>query len=490
MLRNYRALVSLGSSGSTPDLIHRIELGEAELWIWDAEGSRESSRCESPSSGHGIPGGTRKWSECGESAAGTQDPTSHRGIHAQDTVHPQGKLSQRPDLATQQRLPVGQRRHRCIDCGKRFRKPSGLIQHQCAHTRERPYYCSDCGKAFAESSKLKIHQRTHTGERPYHCTDCGKSFTQIAHLRTHQRTHTGERPYRCTDCGKGFNSANMLTLHWRTHTGKRPYHCADCSKSFAESSKLRIHQRTHTGERPYHCTDCGKDFAQIANLRTHQRTHTGERPYHCTDCGKGFAQMAHLRTHQRTHTRERPYYCSDCGKAFAESSKLKIHQRTHPGERPYHCADCGKDFAQIAHLRTHQRTHTPGSGQSHCFFILKIQGFGSVFTYANCMGQKELESFQIKVSEINQEQDSSLLQATGLETAEPVEVMEELIHEYGEEHALRVTQDILRGMNRVTLAQRLMQATRTDASRENECELCPREKVRTVLLQGYCTCQG
>lgn len=77
------------------------------------------------------------------------------------------------------------------------------------------------------------------------------------------------------------------------------------------------------------------------------------------------------------------------------------------------------------------------------------------------MGQKELESFQIKVSEINQEQDSNPVACNRLETAEPVEVMEELIHEYGEEHALRVTQDILRGMNRVTLAQRLMEATRT-----------------------------
>ncbi|CAM2115240.1 unnamed protein product [Caretta caretta] len=122
MLRNYQALVSLGYSGSTPDLIHRIELGEAELWIQDAEDSRETSGPESPSSGHGIPGGTRKWSECGESAAGKQDSTSHRGIHAQDTVHPQGKLSQRPDLATHQRLPVGQRRHRCIDCGKRVKE--------------------------------------------------------------------------------------------------------------------------------------------------------------------------------------------------------------------------------------------------------------------------------------------------------------------------------------------------------------------------------
>ncbi|XP_053882131.1 zinc finger protein 350-like [Malaclemys terrapin pileata] len=50
MLRNYQALVSLGYSNSKPDLIHRIEVGETELCIRDAESSRESSGPESPSS--------------------------------------------------------------------------------------------------------------------------------------------------------------------------------------------------------------------------------------------------------------------------------------------------------------------------------------------------------------------------------------------------------------------------------------------------------
>ncbi|XP_074812720.1 zinc finger protein 92 homolog [Natator depressus] len=163
MLRNYRALVSLGYSGSTPDLIHQIEVGEAELWIRDAEDSRESSGPESPFRGLGILGGTRTQSECGESTVGKQDSTSHRGIHAQDAVHPRGKLSQRPDLATHQRLPMGQRPHHCIDCAKRFSNPSALNQHQCTHTREWLHRCSDCGKDFAQSSTLRTHQRTHRG---------------------------------------------------------------------------------------------------------------------------------------------------------------------------------------------------------------------------------------------------------------------------------------------------------------------------------------
>ncbi|CAM5118726.1 unnamed protein product [Eretmochelys imbricata] len=219
MLRNYQALVSLGSSGSKPDLIHRIELGEAELWIQDAKGSTVHSGPESPSSGLRIPGGTRTQSECGESTAGTQNPTAHRGIHAQDTVHPRGRLRQRLDLATHQRLPMGRCPHRCIDCGKRFSDPSALTQHRCMPTGEQPYCCADCGRRFRWSSVLKIHQRTHTGERPDHCADCGKGFAQFAHLKRHQRTHTGELPYNCIDCGKSFAQSSNLRLHQRTHRG-------------------------------------------------------------------------------------------------------------------------------------------------------------------------------------------------------------------------------------------------------------------------------
>ncbi|CAM4564419.1 unnamed protein product [Lepidochelys olivacea] len=266
MLRNYQALVSLGYSGSTPDLIHRIEVEEAELWIQDAEDSRESSGPESPSrAGLGILGGPRTPSECGESVAGTQDPTAHKRIHAQDAVRPPNKLSKR--------LPMG----RC------------------------PYRCADCGKSFRQSSILRTHWFTHTGERPHRCADCGKGFAQSSHLRAHQCTHTGERPHRCADCGKGFAWSSSLRAHQRTHTGERPYCCADCGKRFFRSSHLRTHQSTHTGERPHHCADCGKRFSRSSHLRRHQRTHTGERPHRCADCGKGFAWSSSLRAHQRTH---------------------------------------------------------------------------------------------------------------------------------------------------------------------------------------------
>ncbi|XP_074854297.1 uncharacterized protein LOC142014919 [Carettochelys insculpta] len=91
------------------------------------------------------------------------------------------------------------------------------------------------------------------------------------------------------------------------------------------------------------------------------------------------------------------------------------------------------------------------------------------------LGEAELENFRSKVMELDQEQGSSPMPREKMETAVPQTVMEELIHEYGEERALRMTQDILRGMKKVALAKTLMEASKTDPWREKQCELCPRE---------------
>ncbi|XP_075769135.1 uncharacterized protein LOC142821594 isoform X2 [Pelodiscus sinensis] len=304
----------------------------------------------------------------GNHPGGGQDKSSHRSRGEKrntETVQQKIPHQQSPCTCSDSETPIehqrahtGEKPFKCSDSGKSFSQHLHFTNHQILHIRETPHNCSDCGKSFSRSDHLVRHRRTHTGDKPFNCSDCGKSFLRSSHLVTHRRAHTGEKPFNCSDCGKSFRQNSHLVNHRKTHSGDKPFNCSECGKSFSRSEHLVTHRRTHTGDKPFNCCECGKSFSRSEHLVTHRRTHTGEKPFNCFDCGKSFNEKSHLVRHRRTHTGERPFNCSDCEKSFSTSSELVIHRRTHTGEKPFNCSDCGKSFRKRSNLVTHRRRHT------------------------------------------------------------------------------------------------------------------------------------
>ncbi|NXB65830.1 ZSC20 protein, partial [Struthidea cinerea] len=56
--------------------------------------------------------------------------------------------------------------------------------------------------SFIRRSDLVVHKQLHIGEKRYRCLECGKSFRQRPNLIRHQKIHTGEQPYKYLECGK------------------------------------------------------------------------------------------------------------------------------------------------------------------------------------------------------------------------------------------------------------------------------------------------
>ncbi|XP_075768485.1 uncharacterized protein LOC142821440 [Pelodiscus sinensis] len=406
MQENYEAVTWLGFPVSETDVVAWVKR-EEELWVSDPQSCQEGESISNTHTGEGMltenykslqQEGLEQVALCGmllgrseehvlqiceqgESCKIQHRPERQQGNHpeeGQGKSSPRSRGEKRNTETVQQKIPhqqspcsysdcetliehqsahTGEKPFKCSDSEKSFSEHSHFTNHRKIHTRERPHFCSECGKSFHRNSYLVIHRRTHTGEKPFNCSDCGKSFNRSSNLVTHRMTHTGEKPFNCSDCGKNFISSSKLVTHRRTHTGEKPFNCSDCGKNFISSSYLVTHRRTHTGEKPYNCSDCGKSYNRSSDLVTHRRTHTGEKPFNCSDCGKSFHRSSNLVTHRMTHTGKKPFNCSDCGKNFISSSKLVTHRRTHTGEKPFNCSDCGKNFISSSKLVTHRRTH-------------------------------------------------------------------------------------------------------------------------------------
>ncbi|XP_053308305.1 zinc finger protein 574 [Spea bombifrons] len=321
-----------------------------------------------------------------------------------------------PQLQRHQRFVHGQeRRHKCPNCGKPFKKRSHLRTHMLTHTGERPFSCTECKKSFNSQANLLRHKLTHTGERPHKCQLCGKAFSQSSTLQQHLLVHSQAYPYKCTECGMSFHRPYRLLMHQYQHTGEYPYKCQECGLSFLLRRLLEVHQLGHRGEAPHRCTSCGTNFPTAHRLQDHQcnssgstgddnlecpicgkkvvsdsrlnahvasqhagpktakgstpkgrslctilrkNNKTGSKNLECPDCHKVFSTETSLQVHRRIHTGERPYPCPDCGKAFRQSTHLKDHIRLHTGEKPFKCEVCGKAFAIMVRLSEHKRIHT------------------------------------------------------------------------------------------------------------------------------------
>nr|XP_029531939.1 zinc finger protein 436-like [Oncorhynchus nerka] len=248
---------------------------------------------------------------------------------------------------------------RCLVCQKCFKSKKGFKEHTMMHnSNSDSYACDKCPKTFVKLKYLKNHQLTHSGGGAHRCELCGKGFKTPSQLKQHQASvHRGEKPFQCPTCGKCFATKTNLKIHTSVHSGERAFQCPQCQMCFKTKYTLNAHKKTHTDSKPYACDKCPMTFIRSHYLRRHEISHLTSKPFVCSHCGKGFKGERGLKAHERTHTEDPTYTCDECGKGFYQHESFQVHAALHTGEKPFTCDCCSKNFALASYLKTHIANH-------------------------------------------------------------------------------------------------------------------------------------
>ena len=288
--------------------------------------------------------------------------------------------TQRADVTRHERLPVGEKRYKCRQCGECFGRIENLVRHRKTHKDDiQRLQCKKCEKCFTTKAHRQRHEETvHSTEKPFQCKQCGKRFKRADVLAKHFKISHGQ-------CGRSFSNAGILASHkLRAHNLLQRYKCKNCGKGFSNAVKFRQHEQIHAEEKPHKCEQCGRHFTNAGNLALHKlKTHGLPQRFECNNCGKGFSNAANFRQHKQIHAELKRFKCQQCSRRFTNAGNLAMHCTTHQrsvnrkddrkglngaaslkGHKQIHsrekrpkCQQCGRRFTNAGNLAVHSKTH-------------------------------------------------------------------------------------------------------------------------------------
>ncbi|XP_075988987.1 zinc finger and BTB domain-containing protein 41-like [Anticarsia gemmatalis] len=174
---------------------------------------------------------------------------------------------------------ITQNRYKCNDCDRSFASQPLVSQHyRFVHLKKRPRErkCPKCDEKIPGYLRA-FHLENKHGIPAPSCGACGKKFRYPSHVLQHQKkVHMGERNCLCNVCNKTFFDKLSLRLHMATHSTEKKFGCKVCGRCFRWENNLKDHVKIHVGDKRFVCKVCEKAFVQKSTLKQHTvRNHPG-----------------------------------------------------------------------------------------------------------------------------------------------------------------------------------------------------------------------
>ncbi|KAG8521579.1 Zinc finger protein 445 [Galemys pyrenaicus] len=206
-------------SGNIPDLQPQIITDGKPFWCQEC--GKSFTRKRSLLDHKGIHSGEKRYkcNLCGKSYDRNYRLVNHQRIHTKERPFKCQWCGK--DFIARHTLSIHQRKHtrvaqsECSLAGLSSSQNTGMNLQELKPSGKKPI--EDCKETCDQSARLTELQKMPVGEKCHKCSTCGKTFNKSSQLINHKRFHTRERPFKCRECGKTFRWSSNLARHMKNH---------------------------------------------------------------------------------------------------------------------------------------------------------------------------------------------------------------------------------------------------------------------------------
>jgi hypothetical protein len=209
-----------------------------------------------------------------------------------------------------------------------------LPENKITKKYQRKYRCDQCAKVYRRKALLQEHVMDHsrannakkiTSGKMFFCNACTEVYDNVETLKAHQNEkHQRASTFICNYvyCGKIFNFKPEYVEHMINH--EKEGYCHLCTRKFADKYKLK-HHYVHFHPDDTLMSDQQQNYSSKRSRSQSVTTDDSRNQFACTLCSMSYNCPQTLKRHFKNKHLMYRFTCEFCNKKFPRKERLKKH---------------------------------------------------------------------------------------------------------------------------------------------------------------------